>query len=630
LISASLTQLLRQQGFEVAGGDGNVGARRIILRGMGSNSTNGSLSDISNSDVLVLLNGRRLGGTSPDFIGLANVERIEIIRGPAAVQYGPSATAGVVNIITRRGGEKTEIRAEAGMGSYDLSRFKLAASGQSNDGLFDFSFGAGQQYRGDYKVGGPGFVLEGSRSGNQYGFNGDFGINFREGHRIGFNYNYSGVFGAESPDFDSPYISHENPKPVPYKGLWSNDATNSNMAITYDGSTEDNAWNWQSRVSFGRFEHLTTPIDKPEFCYDPGSGLICFPNDSDTYILGMKNLTATLGYDDGGLFAMSGGLDYLVYEMDFTRGSNNTQPEYKDFGVFLSGKLRFLDDSLIFSAGGRFDSYKTDSGDKQDPGNKSETNFSPSVGLAWLPVDWLKLRGNYSQGFKMPDPFQTWGDWMWTDPNPDIKPEKTKTWEVGLDVNWEFVNSSLTYFRTKWDDKIHSVSSKGPKSYQYVNLRGATIAGYELALSADLGQAFHQDFTIRPYVNLTYLPTLRNEDLLGRSKPEDDTLTYVSKMTMSYGLDFIEPNIDLMANINARYLGEKLTNDYSKGYSTWMYYTPGTIVDMSVEKGIVEFADMGKMKVRAEVNNLFDKYDEGHPNHPRPGRNFYVGMVYQY
>jgi outer membrane receptor for ferrienterochelin and colicin len=157
---------------------------------------------------------------------------------------------------------------------------------------------------------------------------------------------------------------------------------------------------------------------------------------------------------------------------------------------------------------------------------------------------------------------------------------------------------------------------------------------------------------LRPYVNLTYLPTLRNEDYSGSSKAAnfagnagnpsnlvlDGRLPNTSKTTASYGLDFVEPNIDLTANINATYAGSKWSQDYSLvqpgdyDYSkaVWTEYTPGTIVGMSLEQGIWEFADMGKLKVRAEVNNLFDKYDEAYLTYPGPGRNYYVGLVYKY
>ena len=630
--ASDMSQLLRQQGIDVSGTlGGGAGMRQIRLRGMAPTMDSAySTGDVTGSATLVLLNGRRVNSPSPDFIGLTNVERIEIIRGPAAVQYGPSAMAGVVNIITKRGSEKTEIRAEAGAGSYELERFKLAASGQSETGLLDVSFGAGQQYRGDYKTG-EGWVWDGTRTGNQLGFNGDLGINFREGHRIGFNYNYSGTFGAEANGAEASYTNPSLRPPVyDINQHWTSyDYENSNVAVTYDGSTEDKAWNWQGRVSFGRDE--TTFLSWGDFWRKTTTNT--------------NNLTAILGYDDGGLFALSGGLDNVVYDIKnagkYVSPAEN--PEYKDFGAFLSGKLRFLEDSLIFSAGGRFDSYDIE-GSFEGTTTKSkmsETNFSPSLGLAWLPVDWVKLRGNFSQGFRMPSPSQFWGVYDYGSSkyvgNPDLKPEKSKTWEVGLDVSWEFTNASLTYFRTKWEDKIMNRTIPGtPPTRMPVNILGATIAGYELALSADLGQAFQKDFTLRPYINLTYLPTLRNEDtedVLGRGGR--DTLPYTSKMTMSYGLDFVEPNIDLMVNVNANYAGEMLNQDTSPGwgnpgYGAWVYHTPGTLVDMSIEQGIREFADMGKLKVRAEVNNILDRYYVATPGYPLAGRNFYVGLVYNY
>ncbi|MCL2029512.1 MAG: TonB-dependent receptor, partial [Deltaproteobacteria bacterium] len=624
--ASDMSQLLRQQGFDVSGT--NAGGKQLRLRGMESPQMDAS--DIT-SKVLVLLNGRRIGGPNVDFIGLANVERIEVIRGPAAVQYGPSAMGGVVNIITKRGGEKTEIMAEAGMGSYDLERLKLAASGQSANGRFDFSLGAGQQYRGDYKTG-KGWVWEGTRTGNQYGFNADVGLNLMEGHRIGFNYNYFSIFGSEGPYADVPYFNPANPG---FTGMTSIDMTNSNMAFTYDGSTQDKAFTWQGRFSFGTMTDTAQAFS--------ASG-VASPN-KNKGSMDLKNLTGILGYDAGGLFALSGGLEFLGYEYTTRYGADT--PEYEDFGAFLSGKLRFLDDSLIFSAGGRFDSYKIDRGATASPDNKKQTNISHSVGLAWLPADWLKLRGNYSQGFRMPAPNEIWGSSSYL-PNPDIKAEKSKTWEVGLDVNWEFFTAGLTYFRSKWDDKIIATDTREPNPeawwdstatyYKFENLTGATISGFELALSADLGQAFQQDFTLRPYINLTYLPTRRNKDHSGGPSSVEalgfDTLPNTSKMTMSCGVDFVEPNIDLMVNVNASYAGEKKSQNWNDPppppASPWVDYTPGTIVDMSLELGIMEFADMGKMKVRAEVNNLLDKYDVGYIGYPGPGRNFYVGLKYVY
>ncbi len=619
--ASDLKQLLRQQGIEVDSGSTGFGSQQPIIRGIRVTSSPG-YGDMA-AGTIMLLNGRRIGGPSPEFLGLSNIERIEIVRGPSAVQYGASGLGGVINIITRRGDEKTRIRAEAGAGSYDLERFKLAASGQSETGLIDFSFGAGQQYSGDHKTG-DGWVWEGSRNGRQLGFNADLGVNFMEGQRLGFNYYYAGVFGSETPNMAS-IPSHFNPGKPDFTGMTSGEATVSNLAVTYEGASEDRAWNWMGRVNAGKYLYETTPWTK--------AGGWGAPSATNT---DMKNLTATLGYDPGGIFALSGGLDYLLYDIE----TGGTEPKYENFGAFLSGKLRFFDDSLIFSAGGRFDSFHIEQGGGLGADQtRNETNFSPSVGVAYLPLDWLKLRANYSQGFRMPVPTQMFyrqsGAYTYLE-NMDLKPEKSKTWEVGLDVNYDFFSGSLTYFHSKYVDKIQS-TTVAPTIYRNENLKGATMAGYELALSADLGQAFNKDFTLRPYFNMTYMPTLRNDDYSGngwsvQDTLGDDTFPFVSEMTMSYGLDFFEPNIDLMVNVNATYFGKKLMAVWAPVTfaRTLLYHTPGTVASVTLEKGLWEFENMGKLKVRAEVNNVFDKYLEQYIEYPGPGRNFYLGLIYEY
>ena len=98
----------------------------IDIRGMGATAT---------SNVLVLVDGVRLNendlsGADLSSIGLAQVERIEILRGGGAVRYGNGAVGGVINIITRRpqpGAPALGILARRE--SYDTSEFRVNAGG---------------------------------------------------------------------------------------------------------------------------------------------------------------------------------------------------------------------------------------------------------------------------------------------------------------------------------------------------------------------------------------------------------------------------------------------------------------------------------------------------------------------
>ncbi len=65
-----------------------------------------------------ILNSRSYATANPDFsIGLDNIARIEVLRGPASSLYGQGALAAVVNLITKRGGDVNATTASVGGGT---------------------------------------------------------------------------------------------------------------------------------------------------------------------------------------------------------------------------------------------------------------------------------------------------------------------------------------------------------------------------------------------------------------------------------------------------------------------------------------------------------------------------------
>ena len=133
----SLEDLLRRVGGIQLSRNGPPGqSAAVLLRGSGASST------------LVLVDGVRIGSATlgqADFsaIDLAQIERIEILRGPASSLYGADAVGGVVQIITRRGSGAPRFAAHAAVGELGSSQLDTSIGGSSD--RLDYSAGVSRE-----------------------------------------------------------------------------------------------------------------------------------------------------------------------------------------------------------------------------------------------------------------------------------------------------------------------------------------------------------------------------------------------------------------------------------------------------------------------------------------------------
>lgn len=130
---STLVELLqRQPGIEISSNGGAGKATSVYLRG-------------TNADhVVVLVDGIRLnsatlGTTSFENLPLGQIERIEILRGPASSLYGADAIGGVIQIFTRRGQDAPQFSAFAGYGKNDTQRVEAGVSGGANEDATRYS-----------------------------------------------------------------------------------------------------------------------------------------------------------------------------------------------------------------------------------------------------------------------------------------------------------------------------------------------------------------------------------------------------------------------------------------------------------------------------------------------------------
>jgi len=128
--------LARQPGIEITrtGGVGNNTS--LYIRGAETRFTAVYLDGVR-------IDSQSTGGAGWEGIPLAQIDRIEVLRGPAAAVYGSDAIGGVIQLFTKRGEEGVSPYAGIGFGSHGLRKIEGGVSGKS--GLFDYSFGVAHE-----------------------------------------------------------------------------------------------------------------------------------------------------------------------------------------------------------------------------------------------------------------------------------------------------------------------------------------------------------------------------------------------------------------------------------------------------------------------------------------------------
>lgn len=127
--------LARLPGVEIArnGGPGNSGS--VYLRGAESRFTAVYIDGVR-------VDSQSTGGAVWEQIPLAQIERIEVLRGPAAAVYGSDAIGGVIQLFTRKGEGPAAPYVGVGLGNHGTRKVEAGVSGTAGlDGALDYALG---------------------------------------------------------------------------------------------------------------------------------------------------------------------------------------------------------------------------------------------------------------------------------------------------------------------------------------------------------------------------------------------------------------------------------------------------------------------------------------------------------
>src|SRR3954462_15165509 len=166
------------------------GQTSINIRGA---ATEGQGRDFR-SQVLVLVNGHRAGTANVSKLSTADIQRIEIVRGPSSVVYGSQNMGGVINIILKTGRTAPGGLAEGAGGSWGTAAGKVQWGNVSGPADVYAGVNAGRQ--GNYTAGSGSNGKELNTSWQRHGETGSVGYQFNEFNRMDLNVRQDGIYNA--------------------------------------------------------------------------------------------------------------------------------------------------------------------------------------------------------------------------------------------------------------------------------------------------------------------------------------------------------------------------------------------------------------------------------------------------
>lgn len=480
------------------------GGHDIIIRGMETKHS------------LVMVNGRRISNEadanglgnamSLDRININDVEKIEIVRGPSSALYGSEAMGGVLNIITKPSKEQTLLTGLEHT-SEDTSHWWHADTGR----IGNFSMTLDARFNKINRS-----MLDTATESDPYGT--------AQTYNASLNYyvNDHSYVNAYM-DYYSQHLKTDTGTPVMkpitlttssgkmslsgqamLEGTGSKAYKQKNYGISWNGKTDKNDWQIQAYMS--KFNWSTTSNTKVLGSIPPAGMEGMF-----NFLLQKKN-AYDFNHDEHNMWAIEGrdslrvndhhrvtfGAEYVKDKVAGTGLGANGDSVYS---ITENGKTKSSSEKTLSS----YAAYLQDEIEygkwfivpaiRYDHHSAYGSHTSPKIGVTYNATDHFRIKANYGDGFKAPSVSQLYydldmemgrGNWVHLTGNPNLKPEKSKSWDLGVEAEFGKGYGSLTYFDNDVDNLIASIpkgkDSNGHNLHRYENVNKARIKGLENTL----------------------------------------------------------------------------------------------------------------------------------------------------
>jgi len=499
---ASVADILRSQpGIDVAASGGPGKTTSVFLRGANSGQT------------LVLIDGVRVGSATLGSFNWANlstadVERIEIVRGPQSSLYGADAMGGVIQIFTRRGKGKPHVRVYGEAGTYHTVSGGASISGATDSGV-------------------------------------------------------SYALTTDSSRTRSVSAAANGSEPDPYRQI----TVSGHMGIPVGSGTLDiNLRNVDGKTGLDGFG----PVDTLNFTSDAkqmvGSAKLSYPLGDllDTSLQVSRSTDEAINRDPA---KSSNNSDFRT-RIDEITWQNTLDWQsltllagldfHWDRGLSGSAKI---DRTIIQRAGFAALSWDGDWANlsvsvRNDRNSTSRNKTTYHVGGVLRPIDGLKLTSNYGTGFKAPSIndlyFPGFG-------NTDLKPETSKGWDAGIhyQANGDSVSSGFdaVWFDQRFTNLIISQTAATVFLSAPVNLAKARTNGLELSANMSYKPVYVK-------ANWTFLHAVNSIDSTQLARRARDSGSIIAGMRVA-GIN-AEVQVDIVGPRFSKSFNQKPMQGYHK------------------------------------------------------------------
>lgn len=575
----SLTEILNQYAgiFTVGANNAPGSNQELYLRGAATGNTLFLLDGQPLQDPSFITNAYDLNNINPE-----QIERIEILKGAQSTLWGSAAVAGVINIITKKGGtEKIQPNITVAYGSYNTLKTGIGVNGNVRGFSYNVLYNriTTDGFSAAYdSIGHRNFDKDGLK---QNSFQANLGYRFTDALSLKFTSNY----GDYKADADAAAYIDDYDNIVKSKNFVNS------LSLNY--KTEKSSVHLvQNMIRSDRY-YYDDSTDVGGLRMDPGSSFYNIWSDGNykgrsyvTDLYGSHNFTDRL--------SLVSGLQYVYHNTDQSYKSISNYGPYdavpvssdsakaNNFSVYTSFLVTGLKGFNI-EAGGRYNHHSV-------YGSNGTFTFNPSYNID----EHTRVFVNISSGYNTPSLYQLYSEYG----NRELSPEKSVNYEIGVQALTNDNRNSFRVVGFKRDikDLIIFYTDAATYASKYINRNEQHDYGFEVESSMAMG-------TIGQWVNnFTYVNGRGiNDGIKTKNLFRRPDFTFNSTLTL-------KPVKELTLVPAFRYIGERMpVPNVDVGGPDPMphYYT----IDFYAAYAIIK----GKVKLFADFRNItnqryFDVY----------------------